>query len=274
MSDISSGLKSRYGPWAVITGASEGIGREFARKVAQSGLDLVLVARRKPELDALAAELGQAHNVNCRVLACDLGTPDTGARIAEATRDIEVGLLVACAGFGTSGSFLEVDVAQELNMIDVNCRALTELTHVFGRRMAERRRGGIVLMSSLVAFQGVPRASTYAATKAFVQVLAEGIRRELKPYQVDVIASAPGPVESGFGRRAEMTMGMSQGPEIVAEQTLAAIGRKGTVRPGWLSKLLESSLAPLPRRARTSIMQKVMAGMAKPPPAPASGKHQ
>ena len=150
-------------------------------------------------------------------------------------------------------------------MVDVNCRSLVELTHVFARRMAERRRGGIVLMSSLVAFQGVPRASTYSATKAFVQVLAEGIRHELKPFGVDVIASAPGPIETGFGGRAEMTMGMSQEPEVVAAETLAALGRKGTVRPGWLGKLLEGSLAPLPRRARTLIMKQVMAGMAKPP---------
>lgn len=260
-------LKTRYGPWAVVTGASEGIGREFARTAAEGGLNVVLIARREPELKALATELHAKHGVECRVMAFDLGTPSAVGSIADATGDIEVGLLVAAAGFGTSGSFLEVDVGYELDMVDVNCRSLTEMTHVFGRRMAARHRGGIVLMSSLVAFQGVPRASTYAATKAFVQVLAEGIQRELKPYGVDVIASAPGPVKSGFGGRAEMTMGMSQGPEVVAAQTLAAIGRKGTVRPGWLGKLLEGSLAPLPRRARTLIMQQVMAGMAKPPAA-------
>lgn len=255
------GLKARYGPWALVTGASSGIGREFALELASAGLNVVLVARRRAELNALAAELKAKHGVECVVHALDLGNGDAVGFLEGATSDIDIGLVVAAAGYGTSGAFLDADVPDELRMIEVNCRSVTELTHVFARRLSARGRGGIVLMSSLVAFQGVPRAATYAATKAFIQVFAEGIQRELNPLGVDVIASAPGPIQSGFGERAKMTMGMSQGPEVVARATLAALGRQGTVRPGWLGKVLEASLAPLPRWGRTRIMQQVMAGM-------------
>ena len=148
-------------------------------------------------------------------------------------------------------------------MIDVNCRAVLELSYGFGRRFAAQRRGGIVLLSSLVAFQGVPRAANYAATKAYVQSLAEALHVELAPLGVDVVASAPGPIHSGFAARAGMQMAMALKPSDVAETTLKALGRKTTVRPGWLSKFLEASLSPLPRRGRVHIMTRVMKGMTK-----------
>jgi short-subunit dehydrogenase len=129
--------------------------------------------------------------------------------------------------------------------------------------MVARGRGGLVLMSSLLAFQGVPRAANYAATKAYIQSLAEGLRKELAPHGVDVIASAPGPIHSGFARRAGMSMSMGQRPSAVARTTLLALGRRATVRPGWLSKLLELSLAFLPRRGRSWILARVMAGMTR-----------
>jgi short-subunit dehydrogenase len=116
-------------------------------------------------------------------------------------------------------------------------------------------------MSSLLAFQGVPKAACYAATKAFVQTFAEGLRRELDGSGVDVIASAPGPVRSGFEARANMRMSAAAEPSAVARATLAGLGRSGTVRPGVLSKVLEASLAPLPRWGRSRILAVVMGGM-------------
>jgi short-subunit dehydrogenase len=220
----------------------------------------VLCARRKDVLEALASELP----VQSRVVAVDLSTRAGVAALAEATRELDVGLLVASAGFGTSGPFLEGALDDELGMIDVNCRALAELSHVFGQRFVARKRGGIVLMSSLVAFQGVPRAANYAATKAYVQSLAEGLRLELAPHGVDVLASAPGPVHSGFAARASMTMGFAQAPAEVARATLAALGKQGTVRPGLLAKLLEFSLQFLPRWGRVRMMGVVMSGMTRP----------
>jgi len=250
----------KYGPWAVVTGASEGIGREFARALAADGLKLVLVARRRPLLDALAAEL---RGTESRIIDADLSTREGVKRVLSETQSLDVGLVVASAGFGTSGDFLDGSLEDELAMIDVNCRAVAELSHTFGARLARRRRGGLVLLSSLVAFQGVRRAANYAATKAWVQSFAEGLDLELAPFGVDVLASAPGPIASGFGARADMRMSMSLGPEVVAVQSLNALGRRGTVRPGWLSKLLEWSLKTLPRWGRVRVMSLVMNGMTR-----------
>jgi len=254
-------LFERYGPWAVVTGASSGIGRAFADRLAQAGLSLVLVARRDDTLKAVAAELNAHYETVCHCVPVDLSQNGSASQLMVQTGSREVGLLVAAAGYGTSGPFLDSVLANERTMIDLNCGAVSELAHLYGQSMRARGRGAIILMSSLVAFQGVPRSANYAATKAFVQVLAEGLRPELRPFGIDVLAVAPGPIQSGFADRAGMTMSMSQGPDVVAVQALAALGRTGTVRPGWLSKLLEAGLAPLPRRLRTRIMQQVMAGM-------------
>ncbi len=256
-----SALRRRYGEAALVTGASDGIGRAFAEQLAAGGFDLVLVARRADRLQALATALATSHGVRVQVLPLDLSTAAANQQLLDATADRPLGLLVAAAGYGTSGPLLDASIDTELDMLAVNCASTLRLAHGVGRRFAAQRRGGIVLMSSLLAFQGVPRAAHYAATKAYVQVLAEGLHRELAPQGVDVIAAAPGPVHSGFAQRAGMTMAMALTPDAVARGTLAALGRRPTTRPGWLSWLLEASLAPLPRRGRTRILQQVMAGM-------------
>lgn len=256
-------IRAQYGPWAIVTGASDGIGRAFAVHLAEAGMNVILAARRREVLETLSADLTEQHGIDARVVAVDLGRPDGIATLLAETSTLDVGLLVASAGFGTSGSFIEAELAPELEMIDVNCRAVAALSHTFGRRFAERGRGGMVLMSSLVAFQGVPRAANYAATKAYVQSLAEGLRIELSARGVDVLASAPGPVNSGFAARASMTMSFAQTPAEVAGSTLSALGRQGTVRPGLLAKLLEWSLAFLPRWGRVRMMALVMGGMTK-----------
>jgi uncharacterized protein len=255
--------QSKYGPWAVVTGSSDGIGRAVAGCLAEAGLNLILVARRSDALEALAADLEREHHVQTKVIAVDLGRQGAVGEIVAAAADIEVGLLAAIAGFGTSGRFIDGPLDRELDMIDVNCRAVVELSHHFARRFAHQRRGGLILMSSLLAFQGVPRAANYAATKAFIQTLAEGLRLELSPFGVDVVASAPGPVRSGFEARADMRLGAAANPATVARQTLGALGRRTTIRPGFLSKFLEASLLPLPRGARSRIMAIVMGGMTR-----------
>lgn len=251
----------KYGPWAVVTGASDGIGRAIAVELASAGVDVVLVARRRDRLNQLARELDPARS--SRVIAADLSTREGIDRLLSETENLDVGLLVAAAGFGTSGTFIDGDLEAELSMLDVNCRATLVTAHRFGQRFVRRGRGGMVLMSSLLAFQGVPKAAHYAATKAYVQSLAEGLRLELGPHGVDVIASAPGPVRSGFAERAGMVMGNAVTPQTVARGTLAALGASGTVRPGFLSKFLETSLSTLPRVLRTRAVGLVMKGMTK-----------
>lgn len=263
LSPFDQQWRQRYGLWAVVTGASDGIGREFAVQLAGHGLNLVLVARRESVLAELANSLAAGHGIQARALALDLAGPGAAQRLAAATGDLDVGLLAASAGFGTSGNFLEANLDQELEMIDVNCRAVAALSNLFGRRFARQGRGGIILMSSLLAFQGVPRAANYAATKAYVQTLAEGLSLELAPAGVDVLACAPGPVHTGFAARADMRMGMALKPADVARVTLSALGRRTTVRPGWLSKLLELSFTGMPRWGRSRILAQVMGGMTK-----------
>lgn len=255
----------RFGPWAVVTGASDGIGRAFAAEAAAAGLNLVLVARRAAPLDALAVDLQRSHGIRCLVVPLDLGRPDAMPRLAAATADLDVGLLVAAAGFGSAGPLLAQDPREEADMVAVNCTAVLAQCLHFGARMLQRRRGGVVLLSSVVAFHGTPWSTNYAATKAYVQSLAEGLRVEWAQQGVEVVACAPGPVASGFAQRAGMTMGQTVPPEVVARQTLAALGRQGTVRPGALSKLLGWSLATAPRALRVAIMGRIMQGMAAQP---------
>lgn len=256
-------LRFRYGPWAVVTGASSGIGRAMALQLAEARLNLVLVARRRDVLEQMATDMAARYGADVRAVAADLALEAGTEAVERVTRDLDVGLLVAAAGFGTSGPFLDSALEAELEMLDVNCRAPLAMSLHFGRRFAVRRRGGIVLMGSIVGFQGTPLAANYAATKAYVQTLAEALHAELAPSGVDVISSAPGPTDSGFAARAGQRMGATVKPEDVARATLGALGRKVTVLPGALSKVLGYSLAPLPRGARVRIMGRVMGGMTK-----------
>ena len=137
------------------------------------------------------------------------------------------------------------------------------MSQEFAKRFAQRGRGGIVFLSSIVAFQGVPRSANYAATKAYIQSLAEGLHVELKPLGVDVIAAAPGPVRSGFAQRADLQMGSAQDAADVPAVTMSALGRRTTVRPGVLSKLLGFALSTLPRWGRVRMMSLIMGGMTK-----------
>jgi uncharacterized protein len=261
----------RYGPWAVVTGASDGIGRAFAHALAAHGLHLVLVARRQPVLQALADELQRAHGVQCRVIAADLADLENVHRLVEASAELDVGLLVAAAGFGSSGPLLNSPLGGETEMVNLNCTAVLALAWHYGRRLAARGRGGVVFMSSLLAFQGTPCAANYAATKAYVQTLAEGLRVEWADQGVAVIASAPGPIKSGFDARANMRFAQAMPAEVVARITLQALGHKTTVRPGWLSKLLGWSLAMLPRWGQVMVITQVMKGRTAHQGQPAGG---
>ncbi len=216
----------------MVTGASEGIGRAFAEELASAGINLVVVARRADKLLELKAALKARSSAQVTVLAVDLKEQGAMERLVQETALLDVGILVAAAGSGSSGPLLAANLATELEMVDVNCRAVLALVHTFGNRFALQRRGAIVLLGSLVGFQGVPNAANYAATKAYVQSLAEALRVELAPHHVDVISSAPGPVRSGFADRAQMKMGSTVSPATVARETLAALGKRDTVRPG------------------------------------------
>lgn len=254
-------LQTKYGPWALITGSSSGIGKELAIQCASAGLNLILVARGETVLNELADQLEKAYSIQVAVHRADVSDREQTNRLLQFSVAYDIGLFIAAAGFGTSGEFRNGNVEEELDMLKVNCASVLEMTHHFAQRFAEKKRGGIILFSSLVAFQGVPFAAHYAATKAYIQSLAEAIAIELKPFGVDVLSAAPGPVRSGFGDRANMQMEMAIDVSEVGVPILNALGRKTTVLPGMLTKVLIYSLKTVPRWAKVLIMKQVMGGM-------------
>lgn len=257
-------IKTKYGPWALITGASSGIGKKLAYKIGEAGLNLILSARQTEKLKAIASDIETRYGISTRIEGVDMSRQDEVKQLIDSISSMEIGLLVVSAGYGTSGEFHKTALDAELDMLQVNCVALTTLTHHFAGKFAGRGKGGgIILLSSIVGFQGVPYAANYAATKAYVQSLSEGLALELKPYGVDVLAAAPGPVRSGFEARSDMRMGQAMTPESVASPILKALGRKTTVLPGFLSKFLVGSLSLLPRWGKVRVMKLVMGGMTK-----------
>lgn len=256
-------LKDRYGSWAVVTGASSGIGRELAVRLAQAGLHVVLTGRNETALKALSNDIAHQFQVATWVVKADLAQEEGVTALIEATRDLEVGLFIGAAGYGTSGEFVRASLEAERNMLQVNCGAVLSLTHHFVQRFKAQGRGGIILLGSIVGFQGVPYAAHYAATKAYVQSLAEALALELKPYGIDVLSAAPAPVNSGFAARANMKLGKALEPEDIGVPILKALGRKTTVLPGFLTKFLVGSLRMLPRWGKIRVMKLVMGGMTR-----------
>lgn len=253
----------RYGPYALVTGASEGIGEAFAENLAKSGINVVLVARREDVLHKLAARLESQYGVLCPVVGVDLSKSEEIDKMFRITDALEIGLVVCNAGFGTAGNFLDSDFEIEMNMLNVNCVALTKMTYHMGRKLKARGRGGLILLSSILAMQGVPRSAHYSATKAYVHALAEALQEEWKKTGVDLLITAPGPVATGFASRSKMEIGKAASPAVVAKESLAAIGHQKVIYPGWLAKLMAFSLSTAPRSVRIKIMGAIMRNMTK-----------
>ena len=192
---------SRYGPAAVVTGASSGIGRSFAAHLAARGLDLVLVARRLDRLNELAVRLHADHGVEVTVCAEDLADPTAADRVLAATGAMDVGLLVSNAGFGLKGRFEAGDAETLADMLLVNCHAATQLAHGLVPRLTERGRGGIVFTSSVEGLLGCPFSAVYSATKAYVTALGEALWGELTPAGIDVLTLCPGATDTEAPRR-------------------------------------------------------------------------
>jgi uncharacterized protein len=216
-----------YGPWAVIAGGSEGVGASFARQLAESGLNLVLLARKPGPLEETAAA-ARAYGVQVRTLAVDLVAPDALKRIREVTDDLEVGLLVFNAGANTYGhEFVTGDLDGFQQVIDLNITAQLALVHHFGAPMKARRRGGILLVGSLAGFMGQAQISIYAAVKAFCRVFAEGLWLEMRDHDVDVVEFVLGVTRTPAMARAGLNFDIPglhvSEPDDVAEQALAAL---------------------------------------------------
>jgi NAD(P)-dependent dehydrogenase (short-subunit alcohol dehydrogenase family) len=174
MTKKDSSLRRRFGPTALITGASDGIGRAIAVQLAEQGFDLILVARRHTALQELALELEERFGTEVAVIPIDLSAAEAVATVLEVTKGAQIGLVVAAAGFGSVGPFLHQDMVSEINMVDLNCRSVVELSHGFGSRMAQQGRGGIILFGSLVGFQGRRFLQPMLPPKVLCKVLPKG----------------------------------------------------------------------------------------------------
>jgi short-subunit dehydrogenase len=240
----------------LITGASSGIGADLARVVAREGHDLVLVARSRDRMDELARELRESTGAVARVLPIDLSVPGAAGTLKEqVTRErLAVDVLVNNAGFGMRGPFIELDPARQLEMIQVNLVALTELTRLFVPDMVRRGAGRILNVASTAAFQPGPLMTVYCATKAYVLSFSEALAEELKGSGVTVTCVAPGATETGFGEIASVSATRlfrsgTMSSRAVAEAAWAAT-RKGAalVVPGWRNRLLSVSVRFVPTR--------------------------
>ncbi|MBN1799536.1 MAG: SDR family NAD(P)-dependent oxidoreductase [Spirochaetales bacterium] len=241
-SDMKDPFQTRYGPWALVAGASEGLGRAFAEGLAARGLHLVLIARRKKLLQSLTKELQTLYSIQVRTLALDLSNEDLIERLIAFTRDIEVGLVVYNAAFPNIGLFHRRSYEEHKKLVSINCLGPVALCYQFGKLMRQRGSGGIILMSSLTGFVGTPVLAHYAASKAYNRILAEGLWRELKPSGVAVLACCAGAVATpNFRKSIDDSVNISRIPvmraEKVVRKTLRALGKKAVVVPGFLNKL-------------------------------------
>lgn len=252
-------LQKRYGKWVLITGATSGIGYELSKALASAGFNLVLTGRREAILAQMKSDLSADNGVEIQMVTGDLSKEADVNQLIKKCAEIPIGTYILNAGYATSGNLIDNKLSDELNMFDLNARALLLLSHTFGNELKhKKRKGALVLLSSMVAFQGVPNITNYAATKAYVQSLGEGLYHELKPYDIDVLNVAPGPVNTGFADRASMEMGNAVDAKNITPEIISAIGRKKTVIPGGLAKFLVYNLRLLPRSIKTKIVGKVM----------------
>jgi uncharacterized protein len=254
------------GKWGLVTGASAGIGVAIARKLAAGGTHLVLTARRRDRLDELAAELSAKHQIRTEVIAADLSQPEAPEKIYSGTRQkgIEIELLINNAGFGQYGELPTVETQRLLDMVQVNCVAVVHLTRLFVADMVARGRGDILILASTASFQAVPYISTYAATKAFDLLFAEGLAEEMKPHGIRVCALCPGSTESEFhvvAGQEKFTMKQQETAEKVARTGLQALAAgKSYVISGFRNYLGAQSQRLVPRR----LVSKIAAGMFRP----------
>jgi short-subunit dehydrogenase len=203
----------RYGPWAVVVGASEGVGSEFAAEVARRGLDVVLLARRQEVLDDVAAAIRQESGARTRTIAVDLGEPGAGAVTADATADLDVGLLMYNAGANNDHrNFLDIPIESSLGQVHRNCIVPTELCHRYAPAMVGRGRGGIILVTSAAALAGAPNMVTYGATKAYDMIFAEALWSELHDRGVDVLSLMLGSTDTPAHRRLRAERGIVDDP--------------------------------------------------------------
>ena len=251
---------------SLITGASSGIGEVFARRLAARGRNVLLVARSEEKLITLCNELGRSNSIRAQYVTLDLSRSESPARLFEESekRGLTIDLLVNNAGFGSFGDFAKADPARELNMIDLNVKALVELTYRFLKPMRERKQGAIINVASTAAFQAVPFMATYAATKAFVLSFSEALWEENRPFGIKVMALCPGVTDTNFfeaARGEKPPARASQTPEEVVDTALRGLARgRSHIISGWTNRAMMEAERLAPRALVTRMAGRMMRG--------------
>ena len=229
-------LKEAYGDWALVTGASSGIGELFSRKLAAAGMNVVLVARRKERLENLANELSESHHIQTRVICADLSNESDTKNIVSAVDDLEIGMLVNNAGILNTGDFLDNNLEDEIQLINTNCKAFIILTHGLGNKMRERNKGALIFLSSLTAVTAISRWGNYAASKGFDLQFSEAIDAELKDTNIDVMALCPGLTRTELVKISKFNSLMTMDADVVVDIALNKLGKTNLVVPGIMNK--------------------------------------
>jgi uncharacterized protein len=264
---MAASFCEKYGPWALVTGASRGLGAEFARQCAERGLNVVLVATNADLLNSGADELEQDYGVQTRRVIADLGREDILQQLAPITDSLDVGLLVNNAGVSRVRPFLYQDLDPLLYQLHVNARAGLILTHHFGKRMAERGRGGIVFLSSGSALHGTPYCANYAGTKAYNLIMAETLWYELGQRGVDVLGLMAGPTKTpGWDAnepKASLLVKVMDAKSVVAE-ALDALGKRPSIIAGRSNRLGYFVMGMMSRAAAIRTLARSMENMFGP----------
>jgi hypothetical protein len=254
-------LRERYGEWALVTGASSGIGLEFARALARDGISCVLTARREDRLQSLARELEQAHGVATRVVAADLADADGADRVLAAVADLEVDVLVNNAGVGYAGRLDKQDPGRLRALVQVNCVAPVVLTARLLPAMRARGRGAVIITGSIAGHQPLPRLAAYSASKGFARLFGESLWGELLGTGVDVLVLEPGPTETEFQAVAGEVPHPGEPAARVVEVALDALGRQPAVVSGWFNWLRGQTPRLFPRSTVILVAEGVTKGL-------------
>jgi short-subunit dehydrogenase len=258
--------KNKFGPWAIITGASSGIGEEFAKQLAADGFNLVLVARRLNLLEAIGTQLAKEHNIKYRLIVADLATEDAIKKITEGTNDLEIGLLISNAGTGKPGKFFEFDESELKYTLQLNAISHLSLVHFFGKKMAKRRKGGILLTGAMGAINGLPYMANEAGTKGYIYSLGKSLHTEFREFGLHItilmtpFTETPVLNKLGFTKENIPIRPLSV-KQCVTESLIALSKNKITVIPGLKFRVMNALIPGSVARARSAKIMKKNNGL-------------
>jgi len=255
-------FKEKYGPWALVTGATSGIGEAISHELASKGINIALVARKKEDLELKASLLKTKYHIDTQIISADISTEDGIDKVKTTTKELSIGLLAIAAGLEVNGAFEKNDLQKELKVVQININATLQLTHHFAEKMVSVGKGGIILVSSLSGHMPNPYFANYAGTKAYVLNFGASLYGELKPKGVDVTVLSPGltntPMIKDNGVDWSKTPIQAMSPEKVAQTAVNSLGKKLIAIPGTKNKIMAAMAKYSPLNMQAKMNEKMM----------------